>query len=909
MLRITNALFSKAATRYYNTSLAQADYYAEEPGFWGGKGAQRLGLVGQVTREQFGAIAENRDPRNHVRLTVRTKDDRRAGYDFTFSVPKSVSLYVAMSGDRQVERMIMESFRETMTLIEKAMQTRVRGKGRDGVERDCDRCTSNMMYATFVHRETRPVEGISDPHFHIHAFVFNATWDQEETRWKAVQFGNTKTDAPFYEAGFHSLLASKLLEAGYAIRRTERDFELACVSRELIEKFSKRTALIEQIFREEYIVIEAEARALAKRTKIDFFDAVAEVKGALGSRTRERKSQRKLAGDELLNNWRSQMTPEELASLSPEAVRAALPENLLETDTAKALTIQHLFERVSVVRELHVTAMLLRRGIGGVSIDEALEFARSDLRLVRTGGGLVTTLEVLAEESAMLERVQAGRGRYEEIGRSGDWTFLSPLLGDEQKKAVLKVLHSRDMVISVRGPAGSGKTSMMQEAVKAVAALSGRDVLVVAPSTSAVKVLKEQGFSEADTFQRLMQSQLLQDVARGRILWIDEAGFLSTRQMRWAVDFAAKNDCRLILFGDTRQHHSVDRGDALRVLEDSGSIDQVVLTKIFRQQVPALREAVEDLSRGETEAGFDKLEAAGLIHGVEDTDQRLEAIASQHLAAVGDGATSLIVAPTHAECRAIAARVRELQKTACLVSREEHQVVCLERLNLTESQRRDAINYRAGQVVEFHRRARGGFKSGEKWEVIASDEKGVTVSRAGKQTLLPLAQANSFELSERREIALAAGDSVRITKNFRCGADRFTNNELCRIAAIDQAGIHLDDGRLIKVAEAVHLDQGIAVTSHASQGKTVDQVIVSVPVSAFSQANQAQFYVSMSRARASMHLFTDSKAALKEAVMRPSERLSPYEFISKSGNGRDLVAFVARSGRESVKQTEREMER
>src|SRR6202043_378428 len=151
---------------------------------------------------------------------------------------------------------------------------------------------------------------------------------------------------------------------------------------------------IEQIFREEYTAIEAEARALAKRTKIDFFDAVAEVKGTLGSRTRERKSQRKLAGDELLNNWRSQMTPEELASLSPEAVRTGLSENLLETDTAKRLAIQHRFERVSVVRELHVAAMLLRRGIGGVSIDEALEFARSDLWLVRAGGSLVTTREV-----------------------------------------------------------------------------------------------------------------------------------------------------------------------------------------------------------------------------------------------------------------------------------------------------------------------------------------------------------------------------------------------------------------------------------------------------------------------------------------------------------------------------------
>jgi hypothetical protein len=61
---------------------------------------------------------------------------------------------------------------------------------------------------------------------------------------------------------------------------------------------------------------------------------------------------------------------------------------------------------------------------------------------------------------------------------------------------------------------------------------------------------------------------------------------------------------------------------------------------------------------------------------------------------------------------------------------------------------------------------------------------------------------------------------------------------------------------------------------HVPQGKTVDNVIVSAPVEAFSQVNAAQFYVSMSRARQSMHPFTDSKAALKEAVARPSERVS-----------------------------------
>ena len=82
---------------------------------------------------------------------------------------------------------------------------------------------------------------------------------------------------------------------------------------------------------------------------------------------------------------------------------------------------------------------------------------------------------------------------------------------------------------------------------------------------------------------------------------------------------------------------------------------------------------------------------------------------------------------------------------------------------------------------------------------------------------------------------------------------------------------------------ALHLDQGIAVTSHASQAKTVDQVIASVPVRAFSQANEAQFYVSMSRARWAMHVFTDSKVALRDAVTRPSKRASVRLLLKNSG--------------------------
>jgi hypothetical protein len=144
-------------------------------------------------------------------------------------------------------------------------------------------------------------------------------------------------------------------------------------------------------------------------------------------------------------------------------------------------------------------------------------------------------------------------------------------------------------------------------------------------------------------------------------------------------------------------------------------------------------------------------------------------------------------------------------------------------------------------VVEFHRRARGGFKSGERWEVGRCSSGSVIVVKDGQAQILPLAQAKSFNVYTQEEFAVAVGDTLRITKNFRVGTSRFRNNELCTVNAIDRESITVGDGRVIKCSGPLHLDQGVAVTSHASQGKTVDQVIVSVPVAAFSQTNEAQF--------------------------------------------------------------------
>src|SRR6516162_1572438 len=290
MLRITQQGSAKDAKCYYAT----ADYYSEGQelvGAWGGKGASRLGLSGTVDKCAFEHLCDNLHPLTGDPLTVRTRSERRVGYDFTFSVPKSVSLLYALSGDQDIMEAFRASVDETMRDIEAEMKCRVRMGGRDE-----DRITGEMTWAEFIHTTSRPVDGLPDPQLHAHVFCFNATWDDQEQRWKAGQFADIKRDGPYFQAAFRVRLANRLQDIGFGIERKRDDFEIAGIPKDLLKRFSRRTAQIEKV---------ADRLGITDPKRKD----------GLGAATREKKG-KPLGMDSLRKEWNKGLSDKERGQLA-----------------------------------------------------------------------------------------------------------------------------------------------------------------------------------------------------------------------------------------------------------------------------------------------------------------------------------------------------------------------------------------------------------------------------------------------------------------------------------------------------------------------------------------------------------------------------------------------------------------
>jgi conjugative relaxase-like TrwC/TraI family protein len=849
MLRITQQDSAKDAKRYY----ASADYYSEGQeiiGSWGGKGAELLGLNGVVDREAFDLLCDNQHPADGRPLTVRTRTERTVGYDFTFSVPKSVSLLYARTGDAHILAAFRSAAQETMRDIESEMKTRVRKGGRDE-----ERQTGNMVWAEFIHTTSRPVDGVPDPQLHAHCFAFNSTWDDEECRWKAGQFRGLKADAPFFQSAFRVRLAGKLQDLGFGVTRKRDDFEIAGVPASAIRGFSRRTEEIEKV---------AAERGITDPKR----------KAELGAETRENKNH-ELSWDELRKEWDSRLTDKERQSLD-EAFRREVPYARPVCGEGQAVdhAIEHCFTRESVVTERKLLTEAMKRGLGAVTVEGIRdELARRPLiRGEKDGRALATTSGLKDAESRLIAFAREGRGRLRPVGDPARPISRTPF-NDDQKAAVRHVLGSRDRVTIIRGAAGTGKTTVEDELRQALEEYRV-PVVAMAQSTTAVNELHDKaGFAKPVTIAHFFKDEKMQASVQGGLVLVDEASLVGTRDMLRLFDIASEQDARIVLVGDKRQHRSVSAGEPLRLLEERAGIKPAEVTEIVRQQ-GNYRKAAKALSDGDTAKGFAELDRLGWISEIPHAG-RYWVLAQAYLSATrekkknGEHKTALVVSPTHAEGARITRFIRDALKADGKLEKERVLDTWIP-ARLTDAEKSDATHYEPGDMLQFHQNA-PGHKNGSRMVV-------------GEGETPPVDYAGRFEVYRPSQLALAVGDRLRVTANGRdkTGKHKLDNGSLFTVQGFTPQGDTIVDKGWVIAKEFGHLAHGYVVTSHASEGKTVDKVFVGLSSQSFPAANQRSFYVPVTRGREQAVVFTDDKKELLRAVERPDEPMSALALAESS---------------------------
>jgi len=880
------------AKEYFEEHLVAGDYYSEDQriaGSWYGKGAELLGLSGTVKQEDFLNLCDNLNPNNGELLTQRLKTtraamdpdgktktvaNRRVFYDFTFSPPKSVSIVALAGADVRIVKIHEQAIQTAVKELERFAATRVHSTGHIS-----DRNTGNMVCALFQHETSRAL----DPHLHTHAIVFNATYDGPEKRWKALQNGEMVLARKYVENVYYHELARELRRFGYELEtHTRGDFEIKRVPQELRERFSKRHREID----------EKTQRLLASKPQLCNGN-LNDLREGIAQNERSRKI-KDISGEALRGLWTSQMAEAEKQQLL--GLRNGPTITLEKGDALAAIqwAEEHLFDRLSVVSEYELWRHALEHKRGQNIQIADLQNVTRERNYIRSERNpfQITMRAALQREWDIVCMAKEGIGRFHPF--SANHSIAGSRLDPDQGRAVGHILSSCDFITLFRGGAGTGKSYALREVKNGLVA-AGHSVQLIAPQRQQVADLEHNGFSNAQTVSEFLTRR---QMSRGTVVIVDEAGQIGGKQMYELLHHVQDNGGRVILSGDTRQHGAVEASDALRAIEKYSGLQAAELKEIRRQdparaktsqereRIQTYRQAVKEASEGRFAASFQLLERQSAIVTCSLLTQQQQ-LADEYVALVRAKHSVVVVSQTWSEVHKVNESVRSGLKSAGFLGKDEHELTALEPVDLTPAQKRDRRFYNEDSVIVLNRNA-GGLKKGQKCQLVDITRNGIVLEAENTIRTVPFKFADRLTVCQPRTLALSTGDSLQLKANARTrNGQRIANGELVTVESVFSDGrIKLKDGRVLE-KDYRQFTRGFAITSYASQGKTVDYVLFSD--SAIKPATgRQQWYVTISRGRKGIKIFTSDKEQLRENILRSTDRSLAMDLADE--------AFVRRLG-------------
>ncbi len=614
------------------------DYYAgrgESPGQWTGSGAVEAGISGRVLDGQLEAIFNQAHPVTGEQLGAGYKvagtyvdrfgntqiKHKRAGFDATFSVPKSVSEIYAHAGP-DIQAVVSAAIDVAVNagighLEEHAAFSRTGKGGINQVD------TEGLIVARFDHRTSRA----GDPQLHAHLLISNRV-KCVDGQWRALDarelYGELKTAGMRAQAVLRAELTDRLGVNWQAVTR-HGQAEIVGVPTGLMELHSKRTQAVEAAAAK--LIDKAEqalGRELTPAERGEKFDQAA-------VQTRAVKAKDLHAVEGLTDRWitESREAGFDAGTWLPDTLGQHQSLALVRTDSQiveQALTVltesKSTWGHTDAVREISrlIPAVATNGQLANERIEQAAEALMSDERVVGLstpvpvpvqGSGVgvrrdgfhtserhharrYTTTETLVREQRVLDHaeqpltpgtavVPAKHVESAIDARADTGRVLSP----DQVTAIQRVCETRESIVCLVGPAGAGKSATIGVAADAYG-MAGVPVRGLAVSAVAAGVLREEaGITNSDTLAKLLYENAKAGgpgeawrTRRGEVMVVDEASMVSSKQFAQLVDLAETAGAKIVAVGDYRQLGAVDAGGLFRLLAaDTGGVE---LERVWR---------------------------------------------------------------------------------------------------------------------------------------------------------------------------------------------------------------------------------------------------------------------------------------------------------------------------------------
>jgi hypothetical protein len=738
--------------------------------------------------------------------------------------------------------------------------------------------TGRFVVAKFEHDTARPVNGYAAPQLHTHAVIFNMT-ERDDGSYRALQPQSIFASQQFATAVYQAELMYRLRNLGYEITPGKSGApEIKGYTPEYLAASSPRRQQIEEALARSGFS-SPEAAQIAAHTTRDRKQIMTPEKVLAAHRqiAAEFGNQaERVVTEARIRAQQRQHSPEEKTIDRGQKARESV-------SFSKARN----FEREAVIDERAIMRDALRRGMGEVTYTEVVsnfrkrELAGEFLKVEVSGHSSAhrfTTREMLHAERSNLDFLHRGKNTVEPMMSTEDaarHAATRELLNDAQRRTITEVLTTTDRVHGLQGYAGSGKTTTLQ-VIREGAESRGYSVEGFAPTNRAANQLRDAGIN-AETLQRFLtrggSAHTTSDPEARRLYMVDESSLTSTKQMQSFFEKLGPQD-RVLLVGDIRQHQGVDAGKPFEQFQQAG-MRTSQLDRIVRQKDVGLHQAVEHLSRGETQEAVRLLTEDGRVRELPERADRIADIAREY-ASKPDG--TLVISPDNASRIELNQAIRsELRQGGSIRGEDTEFRVLIVRSELNSEDRKWAARYEPGDVLQYTRGSKGmgilplGYATvvtvdAERNRLTVERQDGANVSYDPKR----LSGITAYREAPRQ---FAEGDRLQFTSNMR--ELGIANRQLGTIERVsrEEIQVRLDgiQSRAITFRPDVmrHFDHGYAVTSHSSQGLTADRVLINVEVSAHRDLiNQRFAYVAVSRAANDVKLYTDDSARLSKDLNR-----------------------------------------